>query len=243
MTTPTHRRSAGRCRAMPALFAIAAVLLAACRDADRVRVTLQSVSPPGFDVRRVEVRGQVTGPVAGLRYKWFSVAGTMDPQESARPVAVFTYADGSVRDRVTLEVWRGDVRVARNEINLALDETRARLAALAVPKVSVTITTIPKATTGGPDTRTDIAGEVTGALLPSHDVVVYARANDVWYIQPKEAARHAIDANGHWSTWTHEGTDYAALVVRPAFDPLPRYDILPQVGGYVVARVSVEGRR
>jgi hypothetical protein len=227
---------------IPALvLAAAALLTSGCAERDKVRVELQSYTPQSFDVRRVEVRAQVAGRVKGIRYKWFAVAGTNDPQESDKPATVFTFADGSVRDRVTVEAWRGDQRVARDEIDLALDEERARLAARMMPKVDVTITTLPEYSVGGPDTRTDIAGRVTGAIDPKYTVVLYARASDVWYIQPDAFARHAIGADG--ASWTHSGTDYAALVVRPAFDPLPRYDVLPQVGGFVVARIAVEGHR
>jgi hypothetical protein len=239
----TALHPAGLCRARTIVAAAIALLTSGCAERDRVRVHLQSYTPPSFDVRRVEMRAQVAGPVAGLRYKWFAVSGTNDPQESDKPAAVFTFADGSVRDRVTVELWRGDQRVARDEIDVVLDEERARLAARTVPKVDVAITTLPEYSTGGPDTRTDIAGRVTGTIDPAYTVVLYARANDVWYVQPEPFARHAIGADGAWKSWTHAGTDYAALVVRPAFDPLPRYDVLPQSGGFVVARIAVEGRR
>ena len=52
------------------LVATAALAVAplSCGDRDAVRVQLQAYSPPGFDVRRMEIRAQVAGPVAGLRY-------------------------------------------------------------------------------------------------------------------------------------------------------------------------------
>jgi hypothetical protein len=39
------------------------------------------------------------------------------------------------------------------------------------------------------------------------------------------------------------GSSYAALVVRPGFNALTRLDVLPQLGGYVLARTIVEGAR
>ena len=212
-----------------------------CANSDAVRVRLQAYSPPGFDARRMEIRAQVAGPVAGLRYKWFSVNGATDPQESSEPVSVFTFGDGATRDRVSVELWRGNDRVAYGEVDVKLDEERALMASQAAPSMTIAITTVPPYDGGGPDTRADIAGTVKGPVSPTDRVVIYARA-DVWYIQPAPNARHLIGADGTWSSWTHTGTSYAVFVVRPGFDPLPRYDVLPQVGGYVVARTVTEGR-
>ena len=52
----------------------------------------------------------------------------------------------------------------------------------------------------------------------------------------------------HWDEWfCHEVSESdlraAALVVRPEFDAFVRLDVLPQVGGYVLARTVVEGTR
>ncbi len=109
--------------------------------------------------------------------------------------------------------------------------------------MEVSITKVPPYDVGGPETRADIAGRVTGERTPMLRVVVYARAGDVWYVQPTPYAQHPMAADGSWGTWTHTGTSYAALVVRPNFAPVPRYDVLPQVGGAVVARAIVEGSR
>lgn len=228
---------------LPRSLAASLLVLGAlsCANSDSVRVQLQAYSPPGFDARRMEIRAQVAGPIAGLRYKWFSVNGATDPPESEEPVSVFTFGDGTTRDRVSVELWRGNDRVGYGEVDVKLDEARALAAPQAAPSMTIAITTVPPYDAGGPDTRADIAGTVKGPVAPTDRVVIYARA-DVWYIQPTPNARHLIGADGTWSSWTHTGTSYAVFVVRPGFDPLPRYDVLPQVGGYVVARAVVEGR-
>jgi hypothetical protein len=221
-------------------MAAALLLGLGCAAPDTVRVRLQAYTPAGLLANQVALRAQVAGPLAGLRYKWIAVAGQSAPQEGDVPETVFSFADGAPRDRVTLEVWRAGRRVARGELDVSLDPERARVLAPA-PKLAITITTVPPADAGGPDTRADIAGRVVGDVTPDLRMVLYARASDVWYIQPVPDARHAIAADGTWKSWTHTGTSYAALVVRPGFAALPRYDVLPQAGGWVAARAVVDG--
>lgn len=225
------------CSALPALVA------GGCASRDNVAVTLQSLAPQTRDPRMLDIEGQVTGPQDGLRYRWFSVAGECDPQLSESPRTAFRFAEGSRRDRVTLEVWRGDARVAQSSIDVELDEARVRQAAQPLPAVQVEITKVPRyEPAGGDNTRADIAGRVTGSVDTSYQIVIYARA-DVWYIQPDAHSFHRIRPDRTWSTWTHTGSSYAALLVRPGFDAFTRLDALPQVGGYVVARTIVDGLR
>jgi len=223
--------------------AVALSLLAACSSRDTVRVDLQSGPAPGGEVRRVRVTAQVSGSLEGLRYKWFAVAGECDPQESSLPVTDFRFAPRANRDRVTLEVWRGSEQVARGELDVELDPRLAVLANEPPPNVAVEITRVPPyEPAGGPETRADIEGRVRGDLAPGLRIVVYARA-DAWYIQPLHQRWHVIRPDSTWGTWTHTGSSYAALIVRPDFPLLPRLDMLPNVGGDVVARTIVEGAR
>jgi len=229
------------CRSI-AKATLLALVATACRDRGAVQVRLQANPTAGFDGRRMEIRAQVTGQPDGLRYKWFSVNGKSEPQESEEPATMFTFADGVTRDRVSVELWRRDRRVAYSEINVRLDEEHERLPAPATPNLTIAITTVPPYEAGGPDTRADIGGTVTGPASAAHRVVIYARA-DVWYIQPTPYAIHPIAADGSWSSWTHTGTSYAAFVVRAGFEVLPRYDVLPQVGGPILARTIIEGAK
>jgi len=146
-----------------------------CADADAVRVRLQSYTPAGLEPNQVALRAQVAGPLAGLRYKWFAVAGQSAPQDGDTAETVFTFADGATRDRVTLEVWRAERRVARAELDVALDSALARASAH-MPKLALTVTQVPPSDAGGPDTRGDIAGRVVGEITPDLRVVLYARA-------------------------------------------------------------------
>jgi len=225
------------------LSGAAVLLLAGCDDHGGVRVQLEAYKPLGLDARRLEIRAQVTGIQSGLRYKWFSGGGECDPQESEWPSTVFKFGKTETRDRVSVEVWRAADRVTRSEIEVKLDEDPAEQATAPLPKVEIEITTTPPyEPDGGPDTRAEIAGRVSGELAPEYKVVVYARA-DAWYIQPAAYAEHPIGADSTWSTWTHTGSSYAALVVRPGFEPFLRLDVLPRVGRHVLARAIVEGAK
>jgi len=237
--------SDGRPRIARRLALLLLCAAAACADRDAVQVQL-TASPSADGYRRaVQVQAQVTGPPAGLRYKWFSVAGETEPQESTQPSTTFSFADGVTRDRVTVELWRGDQRVARDELDVTLDSARAFLTSAPLPAVQVAITEVPPYDAfGGSDTRADIAGRITGDRSASDRVVVYARA-DLWYRQPTPYAAVTPAPDGTWKTWTHTGSSYAAFVVRRDVGLSPRLDVLPQVSGSsgIVARVIVEGVR
>jgi hypothetical protein len=72
--------------------------------------------------------------------------------------------------------------------------------------------------------------------------VIYARA-DAWYVQPMPYTTLEIAPDKTWKSWTHTGGAYAALVVARDYKPFMRLDVLPQVGGEILARTFVEGRR
>ena len=219
-----------------------AALAAGCAADDGVRVQLDAQTPAGLPAYSVEVQAQVSGPVDSLRYHWFAGAGENDPQHSSQPTTVFTFANGTTRERVSVDVWRGDRRVAHDEIEVRLDSART-LVVPAPTDLRIAVTQVPPYDpAGGTHTRADIRGRVEGAVPAGARVVVFARA-DVWYIQPHPNMQHPIAADGTFATWTHTGSSYAVLVVQPGFHALPRYDLLPGVGGPVLARLLVEGAR
>jgi hypothetical protein len=223
--------------------ATSALWLAGCDHGDAVRVKLHVRPASSGALSRLELQAQVAGPQTGLRYRWFAVSGGCDPQESESPATLFQFAENVVRDRISVEVWRDDKRVAQADVEVKFDEQRARLAKEVAPVVQIEITSIPPYEQGGPDTRADIVGKVSGKLAPEYKVVLYARAYNAWHLQPTVNAAHAIRPDNTWASWTHTGTSYAALLVRPEFDAFVRLDVLPQVGGYVLARTIVEGKR
>ena len=82
-----------------------------------------------------------------------------------------------------------------------------------------------------------ISGRATGTFDPaSTRVVVYANASGQWYIQPTVTAPFAtIGTDGFWTTNTHPGSAYAALLVKATHRPASTCLVLPQVGGEILA--------
>jgi hypothetical protein len=213
-----------------------------CGDRDMVKILLQARTAGKGTSLRLEIQGAVTGPQAGLRYKWLSVSGQCEPQESEAPSTLFKFAEGVKQDRVTVEVWRDGKRIAQNEIAVKFAGEIAELPATEqVSQVQIEITLIPPSEAGGEDTRANISGQVRGKIQPDYRVVIYARAYDSWYMQPTAHDLHPIQGDHTWSSWTHTGEQYAALVVSPGFAPRVRSDMLPSVGDHVLAKVIVEG--
>jgi hypothetical protein len=216
--------------------------VAGCAEGRNVLVQLETHRAQAYDPRQIEVQAMVLGPQTGLHYKWFSVNGDFDPQDSSEPKTQFTFAPNSARDRVWVEVWRDNAKVAENALEVNVDAS-PRVANEKGPVPVLTITRVPRyQPEGGPDTRDTIAGTVRTPLASDYKVIVYARA-DAWYIQPTPFAMQPIESDNTWQTWTHTGSSYAALVVRTTYKPLTRLDVLPQIGADVLARAIVDGRK
>jgi len=108
--------------------------------------------------------------------------------------------------------------------------------------VDVRFTEVPQKGQGSAS-EGNIAGVVSNLEHPQRfKVVVYARTNR-WYVQPlTDAPFTDISPDGTWSTWTHLGSRYAALVVKPSFTPAAAAQELPSVGGDVLARTEAPAR-
>lgn len=105
---------------------------------------------------------------------------------------------------------------------------------------SVELTTIPKADKGGTQSSGIIEGRVVGAR-PGQQVVLYAHSG-AWYVQPyADQPFTTIRADSTWTSTTHLGTEYAALLVEPEYGPPTVTEQLPAIGGGVVARSVREG--
>jgi hypothetical protein len=105
---------------------------------------------------------------------------------------------------------------------------------------AITFTKIPPAAQGGRERTDTISGQVSGARNGEH-VVVYARSGP-WWVQPWPSEPSiTIQSDSTWSTPTHMGFEYAALLVEPGYQPPPTMDVLPSRGGSIAAVAAVKG--
>jgi hypothetical protein len=108
------------------------------------------------------------------------------------------------------------------------------------PTSSITFTRIPPAAKGGPDVLDTVEGRLTG-VRPGQRLVIYARSS-VWWVQPDPNVPYIeIRKDSTFSTKTHLGTEYAALLVEPDHQPPTTLENLPPEGGSVVRLVIVRG--
>jgi len=229
-----------RCFAVTGLAVLVAIT--GCERREVGHVDLKARAIPGEPLTRLEVEAQVSAPLAGLKYKWFAVSGECEPQESNQPKMVFKFPEGVRQDRISVEVWRGDNRIAENDLRVKYDAEADRRKA-AEPEVQITVTKIPPAEQGGPETNAIIAGNVTGKFPPDSRVLVYVRAYGSWFIQPLARSMHSLRPDNTWETWTHTGIRYAALLVTSDYEPLNKIDMLPEASQSILARTIVDGAK
>jgi signal transduction histidine kinase len=107
-------------------------------------------------------------------------------------------------------------------------------------KPSIKFTRVPPADKGGVQT-TDLASGSVRNARPDYRVVVFARSG-AWYVQPyADQPFTTIQPDSTWTTPTHLGTEYAALLVERSYVPPTFAAELPQAGNGVVAITVVEG--
>jgi hypothetical protein len=99
---------------------------------------------------------------------------------------------------------------------------------------------IPPAAQGGREKVDTIAGRVVGAR-PGQRIVIYARSGP-WWVQPwPDQPFIPIQADSTWSTSTHLGFEYAALLVDSGYKPPATMDAIPTEGNFVAAVQKVKG--
>jgi hypothetical protein len=105
---------------------------------------------------------------------------------------------------------------------------------------SIEFSRVPPAAQGGRDRVDTISGRVIGAR-PGQRIVVYAKSGP-WWVQPwPDQPFLTIQPDSTWSTSTHLGYEYAALLVDPGYQPPPTMDVTPTPGGSVVLASIVKG--
>ena len=54
----------------------------------------------------------------GLTYKWIAESGQCTPQETDGPGTTYVFVDDAKRDRLSVEIWRGNERLGRNQLEI-----------------------------------------------------------------------------------------------------------------------------
>jgi len=104
----------------------------------------------------------------------------------------------------------------------------------------VEFTRVPLADEGGPDKLDVIEGRVVGAHSQLQ-IVLFARSR-AWYVQPFDTQTFTqIQSDSKWRSATHLGTEYAALLVEPGYQPPTVTDALPGEGNGVIFVAVVKG--
>jgi hypothetical protein len=100
---------------------------------------------------------------------------------------------------------------------------------------------IPQAEINGRSRNDIIEGTVKGAL-PGQQLVLYARSGR-WWVQPLVNQPFTVleKKTFKWTNATHLGTEYAALLVEPGFQPPAVLDKLPGVSAQIAAVASALG--
>lgn len=107
---------------------------------------------------------------------------------------------------------------------------------------SIEFSVIPPAAEGGPEAVAPIAGRVTGAR-PGQRIVLFAKSG-IWWVQPTvDEPFTTIQPDSTWTTSTHLGTEYAALLVDAGYRPPPTMESLPSEGRDIVAVKIVHGEK
>jgi len=112
-----------------------------------------------------------------------------------------------------------------------------------ISKPSIEFTKIPLAAVGGLDNMDTIEGRVTG-VRPEQRVVLYAKSQGRWWIQPfaRDPLFTKIQGDSKWKNVTHLGEEYAALLVDPSYSSPQTTEVLPAPRGAVAAVAVVKGQ-
>jgi hypothetical protein len=161
--------------------------------------------------------------------------------------------------RTTTPAWPDEVR---KEIVVIGDRSARRrrflwallaaLAALAVgwtlwparPGIEIEEPLPPYDPVGGRMTSASIQGRVWGVDPRAVRVVIYSLTSE-WYVQPTvQKPITEIAPDGRWrADGIHTGAQYAALLVKPGFQPTPKLSQLPVQHPDVLAWVVRDGQR
>jgi hypothetical protein len=136
----------------------------------------------------------------------------------------------------TVEAWRRAFPLAL----LLLLEACARWSGNSAPSVS--FTRVPVADEGNHSKLDTIEGRAAGAR-PGQQIVLYTKSEELWWVQPFTGQPFTkLDDNLRWKNQVHLGTQYAALLVEPGYNPPETAESLPTQSNSIDAVAIVNGQ-
>jgi hypothetical protein len=110
------------------------------------------------------------------------------------------------------------------------------------PTPEIVFTRVPIADVSSPDITDTIEGRAS-SVRAGQRIVLYAKSEGRWWVQPSEQnALTEIQTDSTWKVQTHLGTDYAALLANPGYEPPPAPEELPAQGDGVAVVAVVKGQ-
>jgi hypothetical protein len=108
-------------------------------------------------------------------------------------------------------------------------------------RATISFDHVPPATGGAPGRMEHIEGRVLDAPNGAF-IVLYAWNEGVWWVQPfRSRSSTQVRPGGFWSTSSHIGARYAALLVQQGFRPQAQLPALPALGGPILASAVMAG--
>jgi signal transduction histidine kinase len=150
----------------------------------------------------------------------------------------------TLRRRITVLRPRDRSRVGRFSavlivLFLALGGCKQNDKAIAHDQPVIKFTTVPVSGADDPEKTAAIRGRVFGAES-GQQVVLYSKGVAAWWVQPfANQPFTKVRPDSTWESWTHPGTQYAALLVGPTFRPPATAEVLPTEG--VIATAIAQG--
>ena len=110
------------------------------------------------------------------------------------------------------------------------------------PVPGISFTRVPAADKDGYDKFAAIEG-IARSFHPGQQIVLYSKSEELWWLQPvTDHPFTKIQDDSTWKTQIHLGTEYAALLVDPGYNPPETSETLPSPGGGIEAIGVVKGQ-
>ena len=110
------------------------------------------------------------------------------------------------------------------------------------PVPSISFSRVPAADEEGYDKFATIEGIARG-FHPGQQIVLYSKSEELWWLQPiTDHPFTKIQGDSTWKSQIHLGTEYAALLVDPGYNPPETSETLPSPGSGIEAIEVVKGQ-